>query len=237
VSTYTYDPVDFDGTSAATPHVAGAAALLLSKDPGLTAAQLQSALQADAIDMGAAGKDNIYGSGRLNLVPTPTSGTAAVFRVDKSGNVYSDSGYYGAGFYTGSADVAEWVPVTEAVEPGDVLELDPDHPGYYRKARGPCSTLVAGVVSTDPGFVLGSPTTYSLPTTHAQALLALIGIVPIKATDEGGSIEPGDLLSTSSSPGYAMKWNQEDGLACSLVAKALEALDSGNGVIQVLLMR
>jgi hypothetical protein len=224
--------------------------------------------------MGADGKDNIYGSGRLNLVPTPTSGTAAVFRVDKSGNVYADNAYYGAGFHTGSADIAEWVSVSELVEPGDVLELDPENAGHYRKSRGPCSTLVAGVVSTDPGFVLGSSSSTldsgpwtddsrlpiddsglmthdsrvatedsglltpdsGLPT-RDYALLALIGIVPMKVTDEGGSIQPGDLLTTSSSPGYAMKWNQEDGTACGLVGKALEALDSGTGVIQVLLMR
>lgn len=232
-SSYTYGT--FYGTSAATPHVAGAAALLLSEDPTLTADQLQAKLENDAIDMGAAGKDNLYGSGRLNL--QLETGTSAVFRVDKTGNVYADGAYYGTGFYTGSADIAEWVPVSEPVEPGDVLELDPDHAGHYRKSRGSCSTLVAGVVSTDPGFVLGSPTPDSRLPTPDMALLALLGIVPMKATDEGGPIQPGDLLTTSSVDGYAMKWNREDGLACSLVAKALEALDSGTGVIQVLLMR
>jgi len=238
VSNYTYG--SFLGTSAASPHVAGAAALLLSEDPTRTADQLQAQLEGDAIDMGAAGKDNLYGSGRLNLELTPPGDTAAVFRVDKTGNVYADGAYYGAGFYTGSADVAEWVPVSEPVEPGDVLELDPENPGHYRKSRGPCSTLVAGVVSTNPGFVLGSPPTttdHSLRTTNERALLALVGIVPMKATDEGGPIQPGDLLTTSPTPGYAMKWNQEDGTACGLVGKALEPLNSGTGAIQVLLMR
>jgi hypothetical protein len=70
-----------------------------------------------------------------------------------------------------------------------------------------------------------------------SALLALIGIVPVKVTDEGGPIQPGDLLVASSTPGYAMKWNPESGEACGLIGKALEPLDSGTGVIQVLLMR
>jgi len=241
-SSYTYN--FFYGTSAASPHVAGAAALLLSEDPTRTADQLQAKLEGDAIDMGAAGKDNLYGSGRLNLVPAPTGNTAAVFRVDKSGNVYADSAYYGAGFYTGSADVAEWVPVSEPVEPGDVLELDPENPGQYRKSRGTCSDLVAGVVSTNPGFILGSsPSTLhvgpwtedSRLLTPDRALLALIGIVPIKVTDEGGPIQPGDLLATSSTPGYAMRWDLESGESCSLVGKALEAMDEKHGIVLALL--
>jgi len=242
VSNYTYSS-DFYGTSAASPHVAGAAALLLSEDPTLTVDQLQAKLEGDAIDMGSAGKDNLYGSGRLNLELTPTGDTSAVFRVDKSGNVYADSAYYGAGFYAGSADVAEWVRVSEPVEPGDVLELDPNHPGHYRKSRGPCSDLVAGVVSTEPGVVLGSPTPdFAFPTlasglsTDDHALLALLGIVPMKVTDEGGPIQPGDLLTTSSSPGYAMRCNADEEGNCALVGKALESFDGKKDVIKVLLM-
>jgi len=245
VSSYTYAPYDFYGTSASSPHVAGAAALLLSEDPTRTADQLQAKLEGDAIDMGVAGKDNIYGSGRLNL-QLASSGTAAVFRVDKMGNVYADGSFYGAGFHTGSADVAEWVPVSEPVEPGDVLEFDPERAGYYRKTRSPCSTLVGGVVSTNPGFVLGSQvrgsdtgltTDDSRLVTDDSALLALLGIVPVKVTDEGGPIQSGDLLVASFTPGYAMRWDPDTDRTCGLVGKALEPLESGTGMIQMLLMR
>ncbi len=58
-------------TSAATPHVAGAAALILSLSPSSTADQLQSALESWAVDMGTPGMDNIYGSGRLRLLFPP----------------------------------------------------------------------------------------------------------------------------------------------------------------------
>jgi subtilisin family serine protease len=57
----------FSGTSASAPHVAGAAALLLSQHPEWTADQLQSALEAQAVDLGEPRKDNIYGAGRLDL--------------------------------------------------------------------------------------------------------------------------------------------------------------------------
>lgn len=169
-------------------------------------------------------------------------GSASVFRVNDLGNVYSDSSFYGVGFGTGSADIAEWVSVSESVEAGDVLEMDPNNAGQYRKARSKCSTLVVGVVSTNPGFVLGSDsldtpltTGHTLPT-ESRALLALMGIVPVKVTDEGGPIEPGDLLVCSSLPGYAMKWSAGNGEMCALIGKALEPFEGSTGMILVLLM-
>jgi hypothetical protein len=157
--------------------------------------------------------------------------------VTQEGNVLSDSAYYGQSFESGAADVAEWVPVTEPVEPGDVLELDPGNPGQYRKAREQCSDLVAGVVSSDPGVILGSEPQTSdsgLPAPD-RALLALIGIVPVKVTDEGGPIQPGDLLVTSSTPGYAMRWSGPESCPCALVGKALEPMSDEKGVILLLL--
>jgi len=294
VSNYTYSS-GFYGTSASSPHVAGAAALLLSEDPSRTADDLQAKLESDAIDMGASGKDNIYGSGRLNLVPQ-APGTEAVFRVTKEGDVYSDRAYFcGLSgttnppgppcFNTGSgADIAEAIRVSEPVTPGDLVELDPDHPGRYRKARGPYSTLVAGVISTTPGITMGgaekarplptlrlslglhefiapepSPITVSSLADNApllqgitlqwtirevlaqletdRPLLALIGVVPVKATAENGPIRPGDLLVSSSKPGYVMRCGDPERCEGAIVGKALEPLKSDMGVIQMLVMR
>ena len=57
----------FQGTSAAAPQVAGAAALILSQHSEWTAAEVREALETTAVDMGPPGKDNIYGAGRLSL--------------------------------------------------------------------------------------------------------------------------------------------------------------------------
>ena len=57
----------FYGTSASCAHVAGAAALILSRNQICSASELMNALATSAIDMGDPGKDNIYGYGRLNL--------------------------------------------------------------------------------------------------------------------------------------------------------------------------
>ena len=72
VSTISYSPEPYFGTSAATPHVAGAAALLKSADPvHYNARRLKDALTQSAVDMGVAGRDNVYGYGRLELSLLP----------------------------------------------------------------------------------------------------------------------------------------------------------------------
>jgi hypothetical protein len=77
VSTQSYGPAGFNGTSSATPHVAGAAALVLGANPTFTPDQIQTFLEGRAMDMGAAGKDTVFGYGRLYLgvpiTPTETS--------------------------------------------------------------------------------------------------------------------------------------------------------------------
>jgi serine protease len=53
----------YDGTSMATPHVSGVAALVWSNFPNKSNAEIRDALQKTALDKGAAGKDNSYGWG------------------------------------------------------------------------------------------------------------------------------------------------------------------------------
>jgi len=67
----TYRGGGFYGTSAAAPHVAGAAGLILSRNTSMNALQLFQKLENDAVDIGDAGKDNIYGSGKLRVLLVP----------------------------------------------------------------------------------------------------------------------------------------------------------------------
>lgn len=53
----------YDGTSMATPHVSGVAAVLWSLHPGCTAEQLRASLNKSAMDLGPAGRDVNYGHG------------------------------------------------------------------------------------------------------------------------------------------------------------------------------
>ena len=60
------------------------------------------------------------------------------------------------------------------------------------------------------------------------------GIVPCKVSAENGAIQPGDLLVASSIPGHAMKGTDRSRMLGAVVGKALEPLNEGRGVIQVL---
>ncbi len=69
VTTQAYGPGGFAGTSASTPHVSGAAALVLAAQPGATADQLQQFLQQNAKDLEEAGPESKTGFGRLAMGP------------------------------------------------------------------------------------------------------------------------------------------------------------------------
>jgi subtilisin family serine protease len=84
----------WSGTSMATPHCSGLAALLLSKNPELTVAQIDSIIQMTARDRGPSGKDNQYGAGRIQaksaIDNTPASGGAIDLRLAEKGTVLLD---------------------------------------------------------------------------------------------------------------------------------------------------
>jgi len=178
---------------------------------------------------GAPWPEYLHDSSNTNSYGTPAS-SAARFRVNAPGDVLADGCLHSERLAAGSADIAEWVEVWSPVEPGDVLEFGSSLAPGCRVTTSPCSPHVAGVVSSQPGLILGI-NEVSTPRT----MLALAGIVPVKVTSEGGPILPGDLLVSSSTPGHAMRWSGSELCPCSLVGKALEPMAQELGVILVLL--
>lgn len=60
-------PTPFFGTSAAAPHLAGLAALLMEVSPTATPEEIRNALKNSAIDLGDPGFDNVFGAGRADV--------------------------------------------------------------------------------------------------------------------------------------------------------------------------
>lgn len=130
-------------------------------------------------------------------------------------------------------DYAESVDVSgdrKRYEPGDVLVIDPKAEGKFLKAAEPYSTSVMGIYSTKPGLTGRRQTTAKDPD---EVPMAMMGIVPTKVSTENGPIHPGDLLVTSSTPGYAMKGTDRGRMIGALIGKALGSLGSGTGIIEV----
>lgn len=139
--------------------------------------------------------------------------------------------------YTGvscGGDFAESVDVTgdrRHYEPGDLLVIDPVHPGDVLKSATAYSTSVAGIYSTKPGYV---GRRIAGPTSSAEVPMAIVGIVPTKVSAENGPVRPGDLLVTASLAGYAMKGTVRSRMLGAVVGKAMGSLKSGTGVVEVL---
>jgi hypothetical protein len=144
------------------------------------------------------------------------------FRVLTSGEARSD-----VGFFTTAADFAEMLPAATGLEPGDVLVVGTD--GQLARSAAPHQTSVIGVYSTNPGFVGGKPMDGEAPGTVP---LALVGVVPVKASAENGPIHPGDLLAASATPGHAMTAGAQPAVG-TVIGKARGELASGTGVIRM----
>jgi serine protease len=98
------DPTDwgywfFEGTSMATPHVAGVAALLAAQDATVTPAQIRYVLESTAEDLGASGRDDLYGWGLIDA-------QAALTSVEGMGKRF-DFGPSGASIEAGYVEVTE----------------------------------------------------------------------------------------------------------------------------------
>lgn len=131
-------------------------------------------------------------------------------------------------------DVAEWVPANDDLAPGTVVVLDAMVGNGVMASGRAYDTSVAGVVSAQPGIVLGEEGT-------SKEQIATTGRVRVKVDASAGAIAVGDLLVTSDKAGYAMRSKPIDvsGVLIhrpgTIVGKALESLPAGEGEILVLL--
>ena len=196
------------------------------------------------------GADNVLVGGNAQ----PYGGAAALFagingnvgigtttptkKLEVNGNAQIDGTLYGPGggaVVLGGADYAEAVNVKGAgsnYEPGDVLVIGIDGQGEIQKSSVAYSTMVSGIYATKPGLM---GRRQSLDNNAAQIPMGMVGIVPTKVTAENGPIHKGDLLVSSSTAGYAMKGTDRNRMLGAVIGKALGNLESGTGVVEVLI--
>jgi hypothetical protein len=206
----------------------------------------------DALDSGDAHfyvNNRMTGGNKYNGIKVDHEGGGYAGRFICPINDYPGVGVKGygrasGGWHTGSPDIAEWIKVSDPViSAADVLVIDQDNSQSLRKSDSSYSTLAAGIVSTNPGFIAG----YYLEDKKEMLdlrredmekagyrMLALAGRVPCNVSAENGPIEIGDLLTTSATPGHAMKVTDKMRAMGAIVGKALEPLRSDKGQIMVL---
>lgn len=183
-----------------------------------------------------------------------------LMRLDEEGNLHLKGA-----LRPSALDLAEYHPLSAPASAGDVLVADRARTGFMRRCEMSSDKAVVGIVSTGPGVVLGSgiQRIAAAAPEMAEALemarrvgdateearlwgelerrfaaghaaIALSGTVPCKVDASYGAIEVGDLLVTSPTPGHAQR--SDDPRPGTVVAKALEPLANGTGVIKVLVM-
>ena len=124
-------------------------------------------------------------------------------------------------------DVAEGFDIADRpssgpVAAGTVLIIDEDHPGKLKVADTPYDSRVAGIVAGGRNLASGIRLGHRF-----DAFVALVGRVYCKVDATREAIRPGDLLTTSGVPGYAMKATDKDRAQGAILGKAMEGLELG----------
>lgn len=158
--------------------------------------------------------------------PAPTP-IAAIIPRDPSDDTDARS------FRSGLSALATKVRVSESVEAGYVLAIDPEHPEILRIATIAADEAVFGVVTDDPGMTLESSASGEGEEIF-EAAVAVSGVTLCRVDAGYGSIRPGDLLVSSPTAGHAMRG--ADPLPGTVIGKALEPLDTGTGAVRMLVM-
>lgn len=197
-----------------------------------TSGENGNAIYATASGGGAAIYADASGSSTIGLIAKGSSsaakfyGNVAVYEFGTTNKVIE----LGKGL-----DYAEGFDITESddvdIPKGTVLVIDPDNPGQLTRCRQAYDRRVAGIVAGAQGLGSG----VRLGAGQFDHDVALAGRVYCNVVATDSDIEPGDLLTTSDLPGYAMKVREADRAPGAVLGKAMEPLAQGEkGQILVL---
>jgi len=134
----------------------------------------------------------------------------------------------------GGADLAEPFQMSaNNIPKGTVMVIDDAHEGKLKPSAQSYDTHVAGIVSGAYGVNPGI-TMHQDGVIEGGQNVALSGRVYVMADTSNGSIQPGDLLTTSDLPGHAMKVTDHGHAQGAILGKAMSSLAEGTGMVLVL---
>lgn len=184
--------------------------------------------------------NNRNGTSRIRLIGDDGTPGGDKGRIELDGDLCINGlGRAVNGFATGacSADIAETFDLTgrEMIEPGMVLTLDGQRSGHLTLSKHSYDTKVAGIVSgaggLNPGVRLGQrgDGNEDLP-------IALSGRVYCFVDAAHEAVAVGDMLTTSDTPGHAMKASDRNRAFGAVLGKAMEPLAKGKKSLVLVLV-
>jgi hypothetical protein len=191
--------------------------------------QATGAATGSGVTLSAQGTDS---SVNINLTPKGTGSVVVSGNVVPSANVSYNLGsstawwntMYGVSSQAKYADLAEKYLADSDYAPGTVVVFGGS--AEITTTDIMADTAVAGVISTDPAYLMNA-TIDGLP-------VALRGRVPVQVV---GTVLKGDLLVTSTTPGYARSVGKDKGFGVAVFAKSLENKSTGEpGVIEAVIL-
>lgn len=177
---------------------------------------------------GNAGRFAIYDrtAGKERLSIGPNSGLVMVQALGIMGGADFSENFDVAAFDSGKT--------VTTVEPGMVVSIDPATPGKLTLSTQAYDRRVAGIISGAGGVKTGMIMSQEGTLAHGSHPVALSGRVYCLVDASYGPVEPGDLLTTSDTTGYAMKAADPTKAQGAILGKAMTGLQSGKGLVLVL---
>ena len=173
-----------------------------------------------------------HGTGDILRCDSWTGGWHPVFKVQNDGRVVC-----GELQLTGGSDLSEQFDVKKEkddLKPGMLVCINPDNPGELMLSTEPYDRKVAGVISGAGGIGTGVLMGQKGSQADGAYPVALTGRVYCWADASNGPIKPGDLLTTSTLPGLAMKVTDYATAQGAVIGKAMSCLEQGQGLVLVL---
>ena len=152
-------------------------------------------------------------SGNVGIGTTnPTSTLHVVGNANITGDLYLGGNL---------TDLSEYVFAVDDPKPGDVVVAIGSE--KIMKSNKSYDKHAIGVITTAPAATFGAG--------KGNVRIAISGRVPVKVTNENGNIEAGDLLTTSSTSGYAMRCVDNSLCFGKTIGKALTSMEDTNGSV------